>query len=133
MRHEGPSAALPGGVLSSDQAYIVAGASGTGGSFSVTGVAAGAAQITASAPGYNSATVTVTVTNSVISLTPGLTVGPGATASLPVMISATTANPLPITLTSVDPTLIAVSNATIPASKNNSSDRPKPRSTSHRH
>ncbi len=103
----------PSGIITTQPASISIPVFGTTGSFTLTGAAQGSATLTASAPGYNSASVPVTVGGlGVISLGSGVTVGPNQSATLPVtlLLPAPTGGAT-IALTSSDPSKLTVTSS----------------------
>ncbi len=90
------------GVASLNPGTVVIPAGQTMGSFQVTGVAEGSATISATAPGFQTATIGVQVTASLITLPSDVNVPLGQTASVPVSIQ-----PNPAPAGGVDVTLVS--------------------------
>jgi hypothetical protein len=105
--------ASPAGIVSVPATVLIA--SGTTGSFTVGGLAIGAATITANAPGYTSATANVTVSKlGAIKLPSNVTVGPNQSVAYPVsLLTPAPVGGATVTLTSSDPSIAQVTQQTV--------------------
>lgn len=99
-------------VSAPDTVYISSGQ--TSGSKTINGISAGSATLTASAVGYASGTLSVTVQNRQISLPTTLNVPYGQTSSLPIQLPAPApAGGVTFAVASSDPTLVGVATPTV--------------------
>jgi hypothetical protein len=118
--------ATPAGIVTVPASITIA--NGSTGTFTVTGVATGAAAITANAPGYTSGSANVTVAKlGAIKLQSNITVGPNQSAPFPVtLVSGAPVGGVTITLTSSDPTIASVpSSVFIPQGQTAPSAQPQ--------
>ena len=105
----------PGVATVATPATVVVPAGARVGNFTLNGVTAGSALMTATAPAFLDRNLTIAVTANVITMTPTLNVPFGQTASLPVTLAPdpAPAGGLTITIESADPTVVGVDTATV--------------------